>query len=141
MYNGQPTNGQPNNGYQPPIGGGYVVEERNIALCIILSIITCGIYWYYWIYKMNEDLNVVSNRRNDASGATVIILSIITCGIYLWYWMYKAGEKLNTAGLIQGRNISNNGVVYLILCIFTGIGSMISSCLIQSELNNLKGLY
>lgn len=135
------NNNQQYQPYNPQPSGGYVVEERNIALCVILSIITCGIYQIYWIYKMSEDLNVVSGRRNDTSGAMVIILWIITCGFYGWYWVYKAGEKLQAAGQIQNKPIPNNGIIYLILCIFLGIGSIVSACLIQNELNNLRGVY
>lgn len=29
-------------------------EEKNIAVAVILSIVTCGIYGLYWAYKMGE---------------------------------------------------------------------------------------
>lgn len=102
VSNGAPNNGAippqaqpnfqgsaPNGGMTPPpvfngnpFPGGHI-EQRNIALCIILSIITCGIYGLYWIYKLTEDVNTLKGDPNATSGGIVILLGIITCGIYM----------------------------------------------------------
>ena len=114
---------------------GSPIASKNIGLCIILSIITCGLYGLYWLYCMAEDLNRVSGRT-DASGGVVILLSIITCSIYLWFWLYQAGEKINMGKAQKGiPGDSNNGILYLILAIL-GF-SIISYALIQNELNKL----
>lgn len=109
---------------------------RSIGVCIILSIITCGIYGWYWLYCMAEDLNRISGK-NDTSGGVVVLLSIITCGIYGWFWLYQAGEKINIAKAQRGiGGDSSNGILYLVFGI---IGwSIISYALIQNELNNLE---
>lgn len=87
VSNGAPNNGAippqaqpnfqgsaPNGGMTPPpvfngnpFPGGHI-EQRNIALCIILSIITCGIYGLYWIYKLTEDVNTLKGDPNATSG-------------------------------------------------------------------------
>ena len=33
------------------------MPERNFALYLVLSLVTCGIFWFYWIYSMVEDGN------------------------------------------------------------------------------------
>ncbi len=130
-------NANPNPTPVPPqysgIPGG--VQERNIALCIILSIITCGIYTFYWLYTMTEDTNRLSGDPNATSGGVVIILSIITCGIYTWYWLYKRGEIIDQAKVRRGMPSGNSGILYLILAI-VGLG-IVSYALIQNELNTL----
>lgn len=111
--------------------------KRNIATCIILSIVTCGIYGIYWFICLVNDCNAASNEVNDTSGGMVFLLGIVTCGIYTLYWLYKAGGKLAKANRIRNRqNITNNGVLYLILAIFQL--SIVSFCLIQNELNTLN---
>ena len=66
----------------------------------------------------------------------VFLLSLVTCGIYELYWMYKAGNKVNNIKRRSGMYADGNtGILYLILSIF-GL-SIISWCLIQSELNNV----
>ena len=50
-YDGQPNYGGPYHGagaYPPP------VEPRSVAICLILSLVTCGIYMLYWMYKVND---------------------------------------------------------------------------------------
>ena len=117
----------------PPVGS--PVQQRNIALCIILSIVTCGIYGLYWIYTLTEDTNRLSGDPNATSGGVVILLSIVTCNIYMWYWMYKQGEKLDQIKTARGLSSGNSGILYLILTL-VGLG-IVSYALMQNELNQL----
>ena len=38
-------------------------DDRSLAIYILLSIVTCGIYSYYFIYKMAHDVNVKAMER------------------------------------------------------------------------------
>ena len=105
------------------------------SFCIILSIITCGIYGLYWIYKLTEDVNTLKGDPNATSGGIVILLGIITCGIYMWYWLYKQGDNLDQIKASRGLPAGNSGILYLILAI-VGLG-IISYALMQNELNQL----
>jgi len=133
-YSGQPG------GYPPtPTNFRVPIANRNIALCIILSIVTCGIYGLYWLVCMVNDLNVACNAPNETTGGTVLLLSIVTCGIYLFYWMYKAGGQVAYIKQCRtGYSDSNTGLVYLLLSIF-GL-SIVSYALIQNELNQVSGI-
>jgi len=104
------------------------IKERNIAVCIILSIVTCGIYAIYWLVVMADDLNAVSGHPEDTSGVMVMLLTIITCGIYGWYWLYKAGKKLD-----EMDGTGDNSVLLLILAIF-GL-SIVDYAIIQDRIN------
>ena len=90
-----------------------MIERRNIAVCIVLTLVTCGIYGIYWIVCLTNDVNTVSGDVNGTSGGMVVLLTIVTCGI----------------------PSSNSGVLYLILQIF-GFG-IIAYALMQNELNKL----
>lgn len=111
-----------------------MIEKRNIAVCIILSIVTCGIYGIYWFIKLNDDTNTASNTFGT-SGGMVFLLTLITCGIYGIYWAYKQGEKIDAAKNSRGIPSSNSGILYLILTIF-GL-SIVAWALMQSELNQM----
>lgn len=138
--NGQQNqNGYYQNGYyqngQTPGGSPWYrapIQNRSIGVCILLSIVTCGIYLYYWIYCLTEDLNIACGIR-DTSGGMVVLLSLVTCGIYMWYWLYKCGEKVDAVRARRGMSGANSSIVYLLLGIF-GL-SIVSLALIQSELN------
>lgn len=107
---------------------GRVVKERNIVLCIVFTIITCGIYGIYWMINMVDDLNAISGHPEDTSGGMVFLLSLITCGIYSWFWLYKAGKKLDE---IDGTG--DNSILLLILAICQ-LG-IIDYCIIQDKIN------
>lgn len=118
------------NGFKAPI------KQKSIVTCIILSIITCGIYGIIWFINIVDDLNTASGDVNGQSGVVVFILTLVTCNIYGLYWAYKAGEKVS---IIRQRNglssDSNNGILYLILNLF-GL-NIVTYALVQSELNNV----
>lgn len=109
-----------------------MVKERNIALCIILQIVTCGIYGLYWFVCLTDDTNTISGETESASGVLALVLTIVTCGIYGLYWAYKCGEKIDIAHQKKGEPAGNGGILYLILFIFGGI---IAYALIQNEIN------
>ena len=111
-----------------------MVQQRNIAVCIILSIVTCGIYGLYWFICLTDDTNNVSGQQGT-SGGMALVLVLVTCGIYSWYWMYKQGDKLDDAKAARGMAAGNSGILYLILAIF-GFG-IVSYALMQNELNKL----
>ena len=110
-----------------------MIKNRNIVVCILLTIITCGIYGIFWMINMANDLNTVS-KQQDTSGGMVFLFSLITCGIYGLFWIYKAGNKLEIAANNHGLPAKNQSVIFLILSL-VGLG-IISYCLIQNELNN-----
>ena len=110
--------------------------KRNIGVCILLSIVTCGIYGIIWLVQMVDELNTAAGETNATSGIVVFPLSLVTCYIYSWYWFYKAGELVNRAsGARGGTQDQNRGILYLILSII-GL-NIISMALIQDELNKL----
>lgn len=104
------------------------VKERNVALCIIFSIITCGIYGIYWYIVMVDDLNYVSGHSDDTSGGVVFLLSLITCGIYGWFWLYNAGKKLDE---LDGSG--DNSILLLILAILGLV--IVDYAIIQDKIN------
>jgi len=114
---------------------GAPVQNRNIVLCIILSIITCGIYGIYWQIVLVNDFNIVTEEPHETSGGMVFLFSLITCGIYQLYWMYKAGNRMDVLKVRLGRERESRGIVYLLLSLF-GL-SIVSYALIQNELNNI----
>lgn len=101
------------------------LEYRNIAVQIILCLVTCGIYSWYWQYKITEDCNTLSPNGEISSGGMAVLLTIVTCGLYGLYWAYQMGKKVSP-------DKDDKSVLYLILYLFAGI---ITYALLQSELN------
>lgn len=104
------------------------IEQRSIPMYVILSIVTCGIFGLYWLYHLNEDLNMLVPDENNYSGAMVVLLSLVTCGIFLIYWSYKAGKRVERL-----TRDTDAAILYLVLTLF-GL-SIVTYAMIQDAIN------
>lgn len=110
-----------------PAGG------RSIPLCVILTLITCGLYGLYWMAVINDDVNAISGDVNAPSGGMVVLFNILTCGLYGIYWQYKIGDRIDE---ISGAQ-KNTGLIYLILSLLQL--DIVAFCLSQDFLNRQAG--
>lgn len=111
-----------------------MIKERNVVVCLILSIVTCGIYGIVWFISLTDDARFVSGDER-LSGGKAFLFTLITCGIYGYYWAYQMGKAMSNAKAKRGETVNDdNSVLYLILSIF-GL-NIINYCLIQSDLNS-----
>ena len=113
-------------------------QKRDVMICVILSIFTLGIYTWYWMYKLNDDVNRLSYEQYPTPSSTVLLLSIATLGIYGIYWCYKTGQQLDRAYQYRGCPPTQKSSMYLILCIFWL--SIVSVALIQDEVNRIMDI-
>lgn len=110
------------------------IKKRGVAESIILTLITCGLYNFFWFAKMNDDILYLSEEEAP-SGGLAILLILVTCGIYGIYWCYQSGKRMVIAQEKNGMRTTDNSVLYLIL---TVLGFMIvTEAVLQSEINNL----
>lgn len=111
-------------------GNAYGIQQRNIAVCIILSFVTCGIYLLYWYYKMSEEFRQLTGDESLPDGVMTILLGLVTCNIYLIYWHYKMGQASDK---LKGDPNGNSGVLFMLLMLF-GLG-IVSMALEQNAIN------
>lgn len=111
------------------------IKERNIAICVILTIVTCGIYGIAWFIMMTDDMRYASGDQT-LSGGMAFVLTLVTCGIYGIYWAYKMGKASAMAKANRGMPAEDNSVLYLILQLL-GLG-IVNYCLIQNDLNKMS---
>lgn len=138
--NGNPNmNGNPYMNNTPNMNSYRGATERSIPLCILFTIITCGIYGIYWMIVLNDEINPLAGEPQATSGGMVLLLSFVTCGIYGLYWMYKMGERCDR---ING-GAGNSNILFLVIGIL-GFG-IINYCLMQDTLNKVarsrRGMY
>ena len=105
-----------------------MIKERNIVVCIILTIVTCGIYGIYWMIALQND-SLKAAKEEGTSGGMVLLLTLVTCGIYGIYWAYTLGNRVDK---IKGSN-GNSGLIFLLLSLF-GLG-IVNYCIAQSAVN------
>ena len=103
-----------------------MINKRDIALAIVLSIVTCGIYGLYWFVVLTDDVKNAASDDNFQSGGIALLLLTITCGIYGIYWAYKMGELIKVAQEKHNLPVKDNSVLYLILQLF-GLSASINA--------------
>ena len=112
------------------------ITKRNIAMAVILSIVTCGIYGIYWFIVLTDETTQVSNDVTGATGGVAFLLTLVTCGIYGFYWAYKQGERIDNARMMRGiPGGGSSNVLFLILQIF-GLG-IVNYIIMQDALNKI----
>ena len=111
------------------------MQERNIVVAIILSIVTCGIYAIYWFIMITDEAKTYAEDTKFTSGGVAFLLSLVTCGIYGIYWAYQMGKIMEQAQSKNGVAAKDNSVLYLVLQIF-GF-AIINYALIQNDINEI----
>lgn len=135
-----------NNGY-PQNGGERLTDDRGLLAYILLSIITCGIYSYYFLYKMAHDVNIACEGDGEETAGLVafILLSFVTCGIYAWIWYYKLGNRLAANASRYGMTFQENGTTVLMWLLFgsllCGIGPFIAMNILIKNSNRICNAY
>ena len=110
--------------------------KKNVAICVILTIITCGLYSLYWVSTLQDSITIITEDNDSPKGSTVVLLSIITCGIYGLYWSYMSGKRIDNKRIEEGYSSSELGILYLLLSLF-GL-SIVTLALMQNEINKFE---
>jgi len=112
-----------------------MIQKRNVALYVVLSFVTCGIWVFVWYVLLADDIGKI---RGDGkpNGPVEVLLIFVTCGIWAivlgYTWPDKLNEGLRERGLPTNDNLPTLG---LVLNIF-GLG-IITLVLMQSESNKV----
>lgn len=101
---------QPKNGANLP--------KFTLLKVLLLSCVTLGIYSFYFMVKLADNVHTLVGRKTTASGARLIIYAILSGGIYSVYFYYKMAESLNEARAqrhLAGQGMSGATVLVLYL--------------------------
>jgi cytochrome bd-type quinol oxidase subunit 2 len=105
------------------------IKNRNIVTCILLTLITCGIYGIYWIVMMTKEAVSVKDPADSAILEIVLMLLLPFVGFFL------AEKKFAEGCAARGIAHEDRSILYLILGIL-GFG-IVNYCLMQNDLNQI----
>ena len=93
-----------------------MIKRKDFVTVLLLSLVTCGIYFLIFLYETNEDINrMVGNDGQAKDGATMIILTLVTCGIYYLYWIYVQGNRIKAVADCNHIRCDETGTFYLVM--------------------------
>lgn len=125
----------------------HVREDRDLLSYILLSIVTCGIYSYIFLYGLAQDANTVcaGDGKSTPGLLQFVLLSFFTCGIYAWFWYYGLGNRLAETAPRYGLSFSENGTTILVWLVVgtcvCGIGQFIAMYFLIKNMNALAHAY
>lgn len=108
--------------------------HRDVAVSIILTLVTCGFYHLYWVYKMYGEV-AADLGRDDINPALEILFSILSCGIYGIFLAYKYPKLINEMQARRGMPVNDFSVMSLVFACF-GF-HVVSHAIMQNELNRI----
>lgn len=114
-----------------------MLEKRSPVAIIVLSLVTCGLYYFYLIYALSSSLRSQAEEEMMAPGLELLLC--IICLPYIIYWVYKYSKAvyyLQRTSDIQYP--TDNTVLNVILSVF-GFG-LISMAIMQSDINRVIDL-
>ena len=109
------------------------MKRRNVAAVIILTLITCGIYGYYWLYVTARDLQKESGV-SEFPPAGILLLSIFASGAGTALLGFDANVAVNTLKAQRGMHQEDNKILWTVLGAFI---SIVLFGLIQYEINKI----
>ena len=108
------------------------IKNRNIVTCILLTLITCGIYGIYWIVMMTKEAVSVKDPADSAILEIVLMLLLPFVGFFL------TEKKFAEGCAARGIAHEDRSILYLILGIL-GFG-IVNYCLMQNDLNQVANV-
>ena len=132
---------------QPPYAPFRLKTDRSLLAYILLTLVTCGFYSWYFIYALARDVNVAcgGDGKTTAGLAKFILLGLVTCGFYQIYWMYSLGNRLAANAPRYGQSFQENGTTvllwYLVGALLCGIGPLVAMHIIIKNTNTLCVAY
>lgn len=110
-------------------------QQRSPLAVILLTIVTCGIYYIYWLYQTALEVQSMSRNPGTMSAGLETLLCII-CPPYVLFWYYKYGKMIYEIQLDRNVNpADDNAILYLILTIFAL--PVVASAIMQSSWNRV----
>ena len=68
-------------------------EIRDPIMTLVLTWVTCGIYYWYWMYKASEEINAGLGREEYDPGME-LLLAIVTFGLWVIWWDWRVSESI-----------------------------------------------
>lgn len=130
-----------------PMGYGPIKADRSLIGWLLLSLVTCGIYSFYFLYCLARDVNTLCQDDGDYTPglAEFILLSFVTCGFYAYYWYYKIGNRPQANAPRYGLVFQENGTTVLLWQIFgallCGLGPIFAMNIIINNTNAMATAY
>ena len=124
---------------QPALGAGPIGVDRRPVLVLLLSLVTFGIYFLYWLYKSIQEIQAHSQLPRITSSGWAVGLLLVPIVNIVWGVMlcWKLPGWVRAMEEQHGRGRLGVGLAFAMLLLLPPIGQW----MIQSALNDHWALH
>lgn len=119
-----------------------MIQRKDFVTIILLSIITCGIYFLFYVYQTTKELNQMAGNDGDQMEPA---LAVVICLFLPIIWHYIMGKRMQNMGNANGIPIAESGNTYLLWillgCVTCGITAIYGYYLFVKNFNILADAY
>ncbi|WP_309714737.1 DUF4234 domain-containing protein [Armatimonas sp.] len=111
---------------------GMAGARREPVTVILLSLVTCGFYGIYWIYKVSEETLAYSGEQDMSP----VIDTVLCCFVpfYALYWIYKQSQRITRMQAQAGLPAKDEAILHTILGLVIGL---VTIYMFQDNLNKV----
>lgn len=120
-----------------------MMKKKNIALYIILNIVTFGIFRFFFWWKWTKDVDKMceGDGKESANYFLILILNVFSLGINVPVWNYQMAERIYQKGGELGAEIKHGGLFVMFWKLIPFLGSFIANMLKIVYFNKLVDAY
>lgn len=108
----------------------------------LLTVVTCGLYYFYWQYVTTSELREATGRE-DLNPLMDLLLTAACCGLWAIYAQYRNAQVVHEAFTSRGGNHEDKSTMIVLLhavSVFNGFTSLFAMMILQDELNKCGDL-
>ncbi|MCA9608794.1 MAG: DUF4234 domain-containing protein [Myxococcales bacterium] len=115
------------------------MTQRNPIVIIVLMLVSCGLYAFYYTYETTKEL-LAFLGRDDVDPTTELIINLLTCGLFGMYVEYRNQQMIDA--WYQSQGLQHEAKAQLVgLCnlgtFFIGATWLVATYVHVEELNEL----
>lgn len=107
--------------------------RRNVGSCVILTLMTLGIFGIVWLVKICKDLRRLHGDENPVGGEVLLFLLV---PFYSVYWAYDKGKQMYEDSKRRGGNLTDRKYVYMFMNLL--FMQLFTLGFIQTQLNSYQ---
>ncbi len=115
------------------------IKERNPVVVLVLSVVTCNIYYLFWLYATSRELKDALQDDEIKPGID-LLLALVSCSLWSVYIEYRNARKVYAALRVRDPSIKDQTDTILMLDVaglFVGVTWLVATYILQEDLNKL----
>ena len=114
--------------------------NRDPIMVLLLLIVTCGLYYPYWLYTTSRDIDEFLGN-SEIPPVVHLLLFICTAGLWGYVWDFMTGQRIVRMQQQAGLPPKDDTIIYLV-CDILGAGPVVGLGIVvpllqQSRLNEV----